>query len=336
MLSLSDKISKREARDAARLAIQSAAAAAAMFSIMEATGLPEKFVGVLSAVLVVQPSIGNTLVKAWERFAATLVGCLIGAACLVLMPDGYGTAGALALSMLAMNAVAGFRPGWRYGVVAAVALALGSDTDILSTALDRSIAIGIGVLVGVIVSLIIWPDSADKRAARYLRSALRAAADCLDQAIGAAASDEPSDLSDDRSRYLSAIGSARDAAANIRFSDREPVRSRIRTVERFYHAVLILERVTDERVNLTQGIDELVEPIRTIRACSCEIARGVADGEFGHDERVASIGEALKTLRDRVVRGGDDPYRHEYRNALLFGLDEIEDSVRQLLEQFGD
>ena len=324
-------ISQREARDAARLALQSAVAAAAMFSLMQATGMAEKFVGVLSAVLVVQPSIGNTLVKAWERFAATLIGIVIGGACLWIMPDGYGSAAALALSMLVLNAVTAFRPAWRYGVVAAVALALGSDADIAATALDRSLAIGIGVVIGVIVSFVIWPDSAEKRSDRFTRSALRACADCLDRAIDAAARDETSDLSEVRSRYLSAIGSAREAASNIRFADRERPLERVRAVERFYHAILILERVVDENIEITNGQQELVEPIRTIRDCSCVIAREAADGEYQHDERLSRIDEALEALRERVVSADDDPRTHEYRNALLFGLDEIEDSMRELL-----
>lgn len=324
-------LSGRETRDALRLALQSAVAAAAMFSIMQALELPEKFVGVLSAVLVVQPSIGNTLAKAWDRFAATVIGCIIGAACLWLMPDGYGTAGALALSMLVMNAAAGFKPAWRYGVVAAVALALGSDAAVLSTALERSLAIGIGVVVGIVVSLVVWPDSARKRAERYLRSALRASTRSLETTLDAAARKEPGDSHPARSQYSDAISSARQAADNIRFADREAIIERISAIERFYHAILILERVTDESGDGTQREDAVVEPIETIRQCSCKIARGIADGNYAHDERLASMNDALKRLREHVVHADDEPVTHEYRNALLFGLDEIEDSIRELL-----
>jgi uncharacterized membrane protein YgaE (UPF0421/DUF939 family) len=107
---LSTNISNWELRDTARLAIQSACAATVTFLAMQWAGLPEKFVGVLSSVLVVQPSAGNTIGAAWDRILATLIGCIIGIVCLTLLPGGYGTAVALAVAMLAMNAVAGFRP----------------------------------------------------------------------------------------------------------------------------------------------------------------------------------------------------------------------------------
>ena len=58
----------------------------------------------------------------------------------MLLPTGYGTAAAIALSIL-VNAVAALRPAWRYGVVAALALALGSESNMLQTAMDRSLSI---------------------------------------------------------------------------------------------------------------------------------------------------------------------------------------------------
>ena len=143
--------SQREMKDAARLAMQSAVAAAATYLAMQVIGMPEKFVGILSAVLVIQPSVGNTMGEAWDRVAATLIGSAIGAACLLLLSGAYATAGALALSMLVINAVAGFRPEWRYGAVAAVALSLGAESDLWQTTQDRALAIGLGALIGIVV-----------------------------------------------------------------------------------------------------------------------------------------------------------------------------------------
>lgn len=326
-------ISRREARDAARLAIQSAVAAAMMYSVMEAAQLPEKFVGVLSAVLVVQPSVGNTLVKGWERFAATVVGCLIGAICLFVLPDGYGTAAALAFSMLAMNALAGFRPSWRYGVVAAVALALGADGTVFQTTIDRSLSIGIGVIIGILVSLIVWPDSASSRAERFLRSALRASADCLNDRLRQKTDDR--DRGDDaHQRYLSDIHTARDAAASIRIADRDSVEERLKAVERFHQSVTILGRVVDGADSLTEGRRELFEPIEVIRTNACRIATAISQGDADHEQAQQRIQKALVRLRDVVVRERDDPVKHEYRNALVFGLDEIETSTGRLIELY--
>lgn len=78
-------IHQHEIRDAARLAIQSAASAVIIFGLMHSPGLPEVYIGVLSAVLIVEPSIGSTLGQASDRFLATLVGSLIGLVCLLLL-----------------------------------------------------------------------------------------------------------------------------------------------------------------------------------------------------------------------------------------------------------
>ena len=52
---------RQEVKDTLRLALQAAVAAFVMVVLMHTLGLHEVFVGVLSAVLVVQPSIGSTI-----------------------------------------------------------------------------------------------------------------------------------------------------------------------------------------------------------------------------------------------------------------------------------
>ncbi|MGJ8634164.1 MAG: hypothetical protein ACSHX7_09615, partial [Luteolibacter sp.] len=64
------QFSKRQLRDASRLAIQAAIASAVLFIVMKTLNMPEKFVGVLSTVLVLSPGVGGTLASAWKRFAA--------------------------------------------------------------------------------------------------------------------------------------------------------------------------------------------------------------------------------------------------------------------------
>lgn len=329
-------VSEREARDAMRLAIQSAAAASGMFILMQSFGMPEKFVGVLSAVLVVQPSVGNTLGEAWDRVMATVVGSLIGLICLILLPTGYGTAAALAVSMLVINGIAGLRPEWRYGSVAAVALSLGSDTNLIETATDRGIAIAVGVAVGAIVSLVVWPDSATKRAHRHLRTALRAISVCLDSAINGARGEGEAISKDARRRYHSNIESARLATEGIRWGDREGVEDRIEKTARLYNSVLILNRVAEETDKITGENEDFADEIETLRDCGCAITTGLADNETGHSERIDEIQETLTRARDFVVSSEGDARAHLFRNAMVFGLGEVSDSLKDLVESFED
>lgn len=326
--------SRQEIRDAARLAIQSAIAAAAMFSLMQSLGLPERFVGVLSAVLVVQPSVGNTMGKGWERFVATLVGCALGALCLYLVPPGYGTAAALAFSMLVMNGVAGFRPAWRYGVVAAVALALGSESDILQTAIDRSIAIGIGVAIGIAVSWLVWPDKSEDRARRFMCSALRAAAGCLENTLHEAGVEDRDLPENPHRKYQRYVSNAREAIENVRLADSEPLKKKLETLEQFHTAITILARVTEETGELPKKGQNIGEPAQSVRDHACRIATDLADGKDIEEKLLEHMREQLDKLREHAAIQKDDARAIEYRNALVFGLDEIEDSIGDLVEQF--
>lgn len=328
---------KRELRDAGRLALQSAAAAAAQFALMQAFGMPEKFVGVLSAVLVVQPTVGHTLGASRDRIAATLLGSALGVLCLVALPGGYGTAVALAACMLVINFIAGFFPQWRYGVVAAVALALGSENDLLQTSVDRGIAISLGALVGTLISFVVWPDRAVKRAERHLREALCATADRLDIAVENARDDEDRDSDDARRRYHRAITSARDAADGIRLGDKRDVRRRIEKCERLYNSVLILNRVAEETDRVTGESEQLAEAVETIRRGGHELTVAIAEREASPDEierALASMREAIEQAREATAEPSDESERraHVIRNGLVFGLGEVADC----LEAFSD
>lgn len=318
-------LSSRQARDATRLAIQSAIAAAAMFSVMQALGLPEKFVGIISAVLVVQPSTGGTMGEAWDRMLATIVGSVIGVVCLALLPGGYGTAGALAISMLVMNAVAGFREEWRYGVVAAVALALGSENEAMQTALDRSIAIGLGVVIGGVTALIVWPDSASRRAKRHLQEALSACADYLELAIDRVTG-ESGDAKAIARRYRSNLASARDAADAVRFGDADHLHERIDATDRLWSAARWLYSVGEEDAPAKEG--QLGEIAKRIRQEAGKAARSLAQNEAPSEECIADIERALEDGRERI--GGEDTgnFRRTSRAALVFTLGEAADALR--------
>ncbi|MDX5413148.1 MAG: aluminum activated malate transporter family protein, partial [Rhodobacterales bacterium] len=152
--------------------MQAASAALAVYLLMQTLDLPETYLAILSAVYIVQPSVGGTMGSAANRIIATLVGSVISLICLAVLPDRLGTPVALVTSLLVINGAAVLKPAWQYGVVAAIALSLGAEEEALRTAIDRGIAIGLGATIGITASLIIWPESAAKRFERHLRSAM--------------------------------------------------------------------------------------------------------------------------------------------------------------------
>lgn len=323
-------ISKGKVRDATRLALQSAVAAASMWAILEIFSWPERFVGVLSAVLVVQPSIGSTLGEAWQRFAATVVGCAIGVTCLALLPSGYGTFAALGVAAFAMNFVAGFRPQWRYGVVAAIALAMGSQGNFLDTAIERLVAIGAGVGVGVAVTFLVWPDRAENRAQRYLRRALAAAARRLDVTVMAAQGKATGRADRERAGFHENFQRARNALDSVRFTDASDLERTVETVERFYNSVLFLNRVTEQSEAPLADRAEIATELEKFRRGGCRIAQSVADETQIDRQDLGRTSETLEQIRSRLT---DQPVASQriLEASLLFSLEQVQETLTDLI-----
>lgn len=329
-IDLDFRVDQQEARDAARLAVQSAVAAAVTFFTLRTLGLAEEFVGVLSGVLVVQPSVGNTFGAASDRVLATLVGCAIGLVCLGILPSGYGTAAALALAMLAMGAVAALRPAWRYGVVAAVALALGSEEGLLQTAIDRSTAIAIGSAIGALTSLCVWPDRGEARARRQLRDAFGAIAEILAAAVSRARSGQDAEFDENVARYHARLASAREAADGIRWGDSSDLQDELQQVDRLYNSVIIVRRVAEESEQVTitgRFADLLTEQGRSI--CS-HIERMANPDAVAKVDEWSAIEKALEQARQDGLEPDSADGDQLRQSALVFGLKEVVEQLRAI------
>lgn len=176
-------LASESGRDMLRRAAQSALAGTAAHIVMSSLNASEAFLAILSAVLIIQPSVGGTMGAAFTRLQATVTGSLISLGCIMLLPDAWGTSTALALSLLVVGGVAGLRPDWTYGAVAAVAIALAPEASAVDTAGARALAIGLGAATGVLVSLLVWPDRAESRFERHFKMAMQATATRLDDAL---------------------------------------------------------------------------------------------------------------------------------------------------------
>lgn len=337
-MQLPSPASQATLRDAARLSIQSATAAAAMFLLMRSLDLPEAFVGVLSAVLIVQPSLGSTLGSGMQRVLATIVGCVVGVTTLWLIPIGYGTAAALAISMLVMNAIAGLRPEWRYGVVAAVALSLGSEQDVATAAWERALSIAIGAGVGIAVSLVVWPERASTRAKRKLRRALK----LLCEAIERAASNEvPSDGDSKwQPTYRDVLGDINTLIANVRLADNDDLAKQRDAIEDLARAVIVFARcVRLDSVSDAEG-NTVTMARESVRALSTDLARAVVDaadsgGDDALDAAIRAVHQRFTAeLADWRERCGCQKPNAE--DALSLALEGLDDAVGTLGEAFAD
>lgn len=323
-------------RDVGRLALQSAASAIITFQLMTLVGMGEIFVGILSAVMIIRPSIGSTLTQALDRIAATVVGSVIGVASLVLLPEDYETLVALTISMVVLNVIAGVRPAWRYGFVAAIALSLSPDGDVIGAAMERLSAIGVGGVVGTLVSVAVWPNRAETRAMRQWRTALEACRDAIDLEITDAGRDETDDSAHQRlhRRFEANNTSAREAATVIRGRDETPYLDVIAATDRLWASLDILRRVAFDGNALEDGRPEFEESVERFKPLSRDAIDHLLGGDV--DGTAQTIDELWAIIEDArtVVRrhDSDSDTLHMRRTALVFGMEQIVRSLESLAQ----
>lgn len=316
MDALSSFLKSSKTRDALRLGLQSAFAASATFIIIHAFGLPQAFVGVISAVLIVQPSIGATASAGWDRFMATLVGSTAGLICLFLVPVGWGSAAALAVSIFVITFVAGFRPAWRYGVVATVALALAASNGTMDVATDRALSIGVGIVVGIVTSLLVWPDSANARTRRHMRDALAAIARRQDAVLRLSNGDA---VEDSRRSFDRALTHARESADRMRGDGARQAQRRLELIEDLYNAIILLRRALKQLDPSEEERDRLRAALKSVNSVSTEIVQTLADGE------TPTQIEALQTEVERfeAAKEVNRMLTEEQVYSLVFALREL-------------
>lgn len=323
-------------RDSARLAVQSAAAAAATWFVMQRLELPHTSWAVISALFVVQPSLDGTFTAALGRIAGTVVGTVVGLATVILFGGHELTALRLVLAALGVNAVSHFRPNMSYGVVAASVIALEADPQVVGGAAERAVAIMLGAVLGAAAAVAVWPDSARARANRSLREALATCRDLLGESLQAALGQESQDRAAIRDRFLVQLREARQAAASVRLGKRKrpSLTEAVEGVERLWHALVLIQRALEHepsRGMTTQS--ELGRSVDDARTAACAYLSAIEAHGSGEAVReparrlVAAVDSAQETARKTAEHTPGEAAAIE---ALVFGLGEVRRSLDDL------
>jgi len=122
--------------------------------------LSQGYWAVFTVIIVLQGSIASTLSAAADRLIGTIAGALIGGACAVAVGhDEVITGVALTVVVGATAFAAALRPQLRIAPVTAALLLLtqppGADT--VAFVVDRIVEIGLGGVIGVATSVLIFP-----------------------------------------------------------------------------------------------------------------------------------------------------------------------------------
>lgn len=167
-----------------RLSARVTVAGLAAFALAELFHLAQGYWAVLSAVMVIQSSVGGSLKASLDRFIGTFGGAVLGAAVALLIPHQnllvLGLALLVAIGPLAL--LASVNASFRIAPVTAVIVLLGTSsqqTGPLGSALARVIEIGLGCIVGFSVSLLVLPAPAHGMATRVAGRALNLLAELM-------------------------------------------------------------------------------------------------------------------------------------------------------------
>ena len=145
-------------------------------AIGELLGVAQVYWAVLTAVIVMQASVGGSLKATMDRLAGTVAGAIWGAAlgAAIPHPGTLATAGLLAAALLPLAVLVAWWPSYRVAPVTAIIVLLvpHGEAGPVQAAIERLIEIALGCAVALGVALAIVPS----RAHRLLSAA---AADAL-------------------------------------------------------------------------------------------------------------------------------------------------------------
>ncbi len=318
-------------RDAARLGLQSAVAAAAGYLLAQVLNDVDPFLIIMMAVTSLQRSVGGTMAQALIRFQSAVAGSLIGFLCLALLPSGWGTAVALAVALFVVGAAMALRSSWQLAVVPAVGMSLEGKEDLLGAAVVTSAGILLGAAIGVLVSLIVWSERAEVRFERQFRRALRATATRLSDAVEATVEPghEPR-VTAHVSAWNEAVWLAAETLNEARSVNQDAMRRRLEALRELHDSVTILDRAA-EAASPPLSVERMHGEVMALRRDACGVLIGMAEGRDVEERRIDAIDETLEHLRAAMKAQPDGP-EHEAQDAVAFGLREVRRTLTRLIE----
>ncbi len=160
-----------------------ALAAVLAYAAAAGAGLLYPYIAVVSAVIVIQTYVADTVQMALYRVSGTVIGCLISVATLALAPPGpLGAALGLFVAIFLCAFLISYTSHFRMAAitVAIVYLAGLHEASRYAFALERTLEIVIGVFCALAVSVAVFPERAVQGLHKALAGFFAEAADSLE------------------------------------------------------------------------------------------------------------------------------------------------------------
>lgn len=342
-----------------KLGFRAGVAAVASYGVAYGLNLPNGYWAVLTAVLVVQSTIGASLSVAVDRALGTVVGGVIGVVAAILAGPSVGlTFLTLAVAVFATSTLAARSVSYKLAPVTVVIVLLSDPThvDPWISGLHRVFEIGVGGVVGVLCALLVLPARALFFLFPHCATAVRLCGTLLalgrDGLLGRGLDPARIDSLNTQARNALRAADARIAEAKAEralsgYSDPTPV---VRSCRRLWHSVIILLRGAD--AHLSAPLVALVTPhldgaVAALGDYMVALAKRL-DGDKGVDVTGAALAAraavtALEGEADRLNAAGHlDSMRGAELTALFAALsacghvrDNLDDLALRLAETDG-
>ncbi|MFO1059379.1 MAG: FUSC family protein [Dongiaceae bacterium] len=309
-----------------RLGLRMVAAGVAAYGASLLIGAPQGFWAVVSALLIMQGSVGGTLKAGVDRVIGTVIGAAVGAGGVMLhgaVPE-LPVVVLLGLALLPTGLAAAISPTFRAAPISAaiVMLSAGGTGWPLDTASLRVVEIGVGSLVGMAAALFVLPSRAEHLLLDRVADALEAMGALIEGYLVTRPGDQA--LEEMRRHMRKAIAAAEIAAAEtrpervLRRGDHPEVEPLIRTLYRLRNGVAFIGRAAGRaapEVEETAG--------RALAAFVADCAAALRVG------RPAPAGRALAAAAAAVEMAKPD-------SPLAFGVGAIRHDLDDLVERIGE
>nr|CAD6630543.1 FUSC family protein [arsenite-oxidising bacterium NT-25] len=253
-----------------RLAVQTGGGAALAYLTAKAAGVPEPSWSVISALFVIQASLGGTIRSALSRLMGGAVGLALGLATIFLIGNGGSTTVlGLTIGVAMMAALAAIMPNLSYGLVTVTILTLAPGVEVIEGALVKAVEITLGSLCGAATAAAVMPRPAHRLVDDNLADALEAAADLVAADLRSIASTADAEQGRCRDRMEQALSQSRTLLRQSRPQLRptgEAVKARAAMrseIERFWYGLRFLDHLTEplRAARLPKEAMDLVEEL---------------------------------------------------------------------------
>lgn len=171
-------------RTEAKLSLRVMVGVCVAFGFYQVLHLPQGYWAVFTVIIVMQGSIGGTVGVAVDRMYGTLLGAAVGGVAAALRPQTpEWLAVALVLSVGVTSLCAAIRPNLKVAPVTSAIMLLSATGGMepLQAAAFRVLEIGLGGVIGVLATVLVFPAPSRPRARRLSAKALNLIADMLER-----------------------------------------------------------------------------------------------------------------------------------------------------------